>query len=129
PIDASSRFSMRLPPSAADFFAFVANEAILSLILWLLIRTGRSLADRSRHFYPVLGTVLFALLLIPANGIRTRLLSWRIDILLAALHKTAGKMIIFFVAIAVVPLVVKYTRSIVRHAVLCVLFLAPFAGA
>src|SRR5262245_21198709 len=90
PIDASSRFSMRLPPASPDFLALVANEILLSLLLWCVIRVARGLLRHSQRFYPVLGAGLFAMLLVPANGVRTRFLSWRIDIVLATLHKTAG---------------------------------------
>jgi hypothetical protein len=90
PIDASSRFSMRLPASGLDFLALIISELILCLVFWSLIQAGRRLLRCSERFYPLLGVSLLALCIIPANGIRTRFLSWRIDIMLAALHKGTG---------------------------------------
>ncbi len=129
PIDASSRFSMRLPASSLDFLALILNELILCLVLWSFIQAGRRLLRCSERLYPLLGVSLLALCIVPANGIRTRFLSWRIDILLAALHKGTGKLALGLLPIVAVPLIARRYRQITRWTVACVLVLAPFAGA
>src|SRR5262249_26398457 len=125
PIDASSRFSMRLPAARPDFIALVLSELMLSTILWILIQAVRAVLRRAPRLDVLFGAGLFALLLVPANGLRTRFMSLRLETVLGEFHGTTERVLLVAAVIIAAYFFARYHQQIVHATAQPGLVLSP----